>query len=189
MKFNQPTQKTHIGIINILIVLAILFAVVPAVFAEGSGPLTAIPGLGKVPNATLIRMHNTEGNWVREQESLFQTANELSKSWLKLIAAEKKSGKDVTILQAAFDIFDNELTASREIHIQAGVVVFNLIGWKASGEVRDRQAAGQSILDGRTYLNDAKFRLINAMADLRKSFNKWRASRVGPHTFYDVSNP
>ena len=95
-----------------------------------------------------------------------------------MIDAEKKKGKDVTILQTAFNVFDSELTASQEIHNLAGVVIFNLIGWKANGDVRDRQAAGQSLLEGRTTLNDANFRLTQAMSDLRKSFNKWRASRI-----------
>ena len=158
MKIKIPSKKYIFGMLTILITIAVLFSTVPVAYAEGNGPLSPIPGLGRLPNETLIRMHNIEGNWVREQASLFRTANSLSKTFQTLITAEAKKGKNVTILQDAFNVFDTEVTASNEIHNLAGVVVFNLVGWKADGGVRDRQSAGQSLLEGRTTLRDANLK-------------------------------
>jgi hypothetical protein len=189
MKNKKTLVKFIFGMITILITAAVLLTAVPSAYAEGTGPLSPIPGLGRLPNETLIRMHNIEGNWVREQASMFYTANDLSKTFQALINAEAKKGKNVTILKDALVVFDSELTAVQEIHNLAGVVVFNLVGWKANGDVRDRQAAGQSLLEGRTTLRDANFRMTNAMAILRKSFAKWRASRISVPPMLDVDPP
>lgn len=178
MKLHLPPRKFIIGVFSTLVAIAILLSVVPAAYAEGDGPLTPIPGLGRLPNETLVRMHKTEISWYTDQEKLFKKANALSASFTDLIAAETAAQKNVTILQDALIVFNSEVIACREIHNQAGVVIFTLIGFKASGDVRDRLVAGQSLLDGRDTLKDANFRLSLAMADLRKSFNVWRHSFI-----------
>jgi hypothetical protein len=185
MKPSLPSKKLIVSVLSLLVAIAILLTVVPAVYAEGEGPLTPIPGLGRLPNATLTKMHKQEISWYTDQETLFKQANTLSKKFEDLITLEIKSGADVTILQTGLDTFKAEIAASHEIHIVAGNAIFTAIGFRNSGEVKDRLAAGQSILDGRDSLREAHFRLIKAMDDLRKSFAKWRHYRVGdPHTVY-----
>jgi hypothetical protein len=148
---------------SVLIAIAVLLTAVPAVSAESSGPLTPIPGLGRLPN---------------DLQSLFVEANTLSGTFQTLIDAETKGKKNVVDLQDALVTFNSEVTASKEIHILAGNTIFSLVGWKATGDVRDRLAAGASLLDGRTVLKDAHFRLSNAIAILRKSFVLWRQARI-----------
>ena len=82
------------------------------------------------------------------------------------------------MLQDALATFDGELAAGKEIHGQAGGIIYSLVGWHSTGEVKDRQAAGQSLLDGRAALQDANFRLTRAMPALERAFNMWRASRI-----------
>ena len=178
MKKFLQSRMFIVGVLSILIALAVLVSAVPAAYAEGNGPLTQIPGLGRPSNDTLMRMHNKEIGWLKDQESMFFVANRLLKTFQAVIDAESKAGKDVTILVEAYAVFNSELEASRQINTQAGVTILNLTGWKASGDVRDRLAAGQSILDGRVQLKDASFRLTQAIADLRKGFSKWRATRI-----------
>ncbi|HEY3311048.1 MAG TPA: hypothetical protein VGK00_05345 [Anaerolineales bacterium] len=178
MKLNLPSSKIYTGAFSILIVLAILLTVVPAVSAEGNGPLSAIPGLGRLPNPTLVLMHKKEGSWYNDQFDLIRKANLLSKTYQDLINAESKAGRNVSDLVDALATFDAEVTASTEIHNQAGAIIYSLIGWTVDGAVKDRLAAGQSLLDGREALRDSNFRLNNAMNILRKSFVTWRARRI-----------
>jgi hypothetical protein len=183
MKLHMPSKKFIVSTFSLFVAIAVLLTVVPAVYAEGEGPLTPIPGLGRVPNATLTRMHKQEISWYMDQDALFKKANSLSTTFAALITAESKAGKNIDILQAGLDTFNAEVAASREIHVVAGNAIFTVVGFRASGDVYNRLAAGQSILDGRESLNDSHFRLIKAMADLRKSFVKWRQDRIPyPHT-------
>jgi len=178
MKLHLPSKKFIVSSFSLLVAIAVLLTVVPAVYAEGEGPLTPIPGLGRVPNATLVRMHKQEIGWYNDQEALLRQTRVLSSRFTDLIAAQASMGRDTGGLQAGLATFEAEVTASREIHLVAGTAIFNLIAFKESGNVGDRLAAGQSLLDGRTSLKEANFRLTRAMADLRKSFDKWRHSRL-----------
>jgi hypothetical protein len=179
MKLRLPSKKFIVSTFSLLVAIAVLLAVVPAVSAEGEGPLSPIPGLGRLPNVTLVRMHKLEVSWYNDQTALLKKAEQLSAKFADLITAESKAGKDVSMLQAGLDTFNAEVAASREIHALAGTTIFTLVGFKATGDVKDRIAAGQSLLDGRDTLKDANFRLIKAMFDLRKSFSKWRQHRIG----------
>ena len=178
MKMCLPSKNTMVRTMSVLITIAVLLAAVPAVSAESSGPLTPIPGLGRLPNETLVLMHKNEGTWYNDLQSLFVEANTLSGTFQTLIDAESKAKKNVLSLQDALVTFNSEVTASKEIHTLAGTTIFSLVGWKATGDVRDRLAAGASLLDGRTVLKDAHFRLSNAIEILRKSFVLWRADRI-----------
>jgi hypothetical protein len=185
MKLSLPSKKLIVSAFSVLMVIAILLTVVPAVSAEGEGPLSPIPGLGRLPNVTLVRMHKQEASWFNDQEALFKKANLLASKYAALITEVTKSGANPAILQEGLDTFNAEIAASREIHATAGAAIFSLPAFKVNGDVRDRIAAGQSLLDGRDALKDAHFRLIKAMVDLRKNFAKWRHDRVGdPHRVY-----
>ena len=178
MKNNHASWKKIARLFSVIIALAILLTAVPTVYAEGDGPLTPIPGLGRVPNATLILMHRKVGGWLVDQETIFVQAGQLSANFQTLIHAQAKAGKDVTLLNIALANFDAEVAVAREINGTAGVTIYSLTGWKASGDVRDRLAAGQSLLDGREQVKDANFRLTNAMTILRKSLDWWRNARL-----------
>jgi len=186
MKLRLSLKKLIVSSLSLLMAIAVLLTIVPAVAAEGEGPFTAIPGLGRLPNATLVRMHKLEVSWYNDQSSLLKKADQLAATFTDLIKAESSANKDVTILQTALDTFNAEVAASREIHLVAGTAIFNGVAFNASGDlIKDRLVAGQSLLNGRDSLKDANFRLIKAMADLRKSFGKWRHDRVGdPHLVY-----
>lgn len=181
MKLRLPSKKFIVSSFSLIVAIAVLLTIVPAVSAEGEGPFTPIPGLGRLPNITLTRMHKLEISWYTDQEDLFKQANSLSTDFTDLITAESKAGKNVDILQTALDTFSAELTACREIHLAAGTAIFTSVGFRDSGDVKDRLAAGQSILNGRDGLKDANFRLSQAMYDLHKSFTKWRQSRINAH--------
>jgi hypothetical protein len=178
MKMCLPSKKYFVGVLSILIVISILATVVPAAYAEGTGPLSPIVGLGRPSNDTLIRMHKLEGSWFNDQDALLKKANQLSVSFQALIDAESKAGKVVTSLQDAESVFDSEVIASTQIHAEAGAIIYSLVGWNGAGDVRDRAAAGQSLLDGRDKLKDANFRLTYAMDTLQKSFVSWRSHRI-----------
>jgi len=178
MKMSLPSTNVIIRAMSVLIVIAVLLTAVPAVYAESSGPLTPIPGLGRLPNETLVLMHKNEGTWFNNLQSLFVEANTLSGTFQTLIDEGVKNGKDVLALKDALATFDSEVIASREIHTLAGTTIFSLVGWKATGDVRDRLAAGASLLDGRATLRDAHFRLSDAIVILRKSFVIWRAGII-----------
>jgi hypothetical protein len=178
MKLRLPSKKFLLSSFSILIAITILMSVVPAAYAEGSDPLSPIPGLGRISNNTLIHMHKKEGTWFNEQDDLLKQADALGKTFQQLIDAEAKQGKNVSILQDGLATFEAEVTASREIHLVAGASIFSLVGFKVNGDVRDRLAAGETLLSGHASLREAHVRLTMAMKALRKSFVLWRNSRV-----------
>ena len=178
MNMRLPSKKFFVGMLSVLAAIAILLTVVPAAYAEGSSPLSPIPGFGRIANEALVRMHKAEGGWFNDQDTLIKQAGQLSAKFQTLIDTESKSGKNVSMLQDALATFDAEVTAGTEIHAQAGNLIFSLVGWTSGGDVRDRLAAGQSLMDGRAALQDANFRLTRAMPALEKGFTAWRASRI-----------
>lgn len=180
MKLRLPSKKFLLSSFSILIAITILMSVVPAAYAEGNDPLTPIPGLGRISNNTLIHMHKKEGTWFNEQEAILRQADSLAKTFQQLIDAEAKQGKDVSILQAGLATFQSEVTTIREIHLVAGASIFSLVGFKVNGDVRDRLAAGQTLLSGHASLREAHVRLVIAMTDLRRSYAKWRSARINP---------
>jgi hypothetical protein len=185
MKLHLPSKKFIVSSFSLLVAIAVLLTVVPAVSAEGEGPLTPIPGLGRLPNATIVRMHKLEIGWYNDQTALIKKADQLGVKFAALIKSESSEGKDVTILQTALDTFTAEVAATREIHAVAATAIFTAVGYRVDGNVKDRIVAGQSLLDGRDSLKEANFRLNQAMADLEKGFIKWRHYRVGdPHYSY-----
>jgi hypothetical protein len=178
MKMRLPSKKFIIGMLSIMIVIAVLFTVAPAVSAEGFSPDSPIPGLGRLPDATLMHMHVTERGWYTDQDSLIQKANALAKTFQTLIDAETKAGKDVADLQDALANYNNELIAAAQIHANAANIIFDLAAWKGNGDIYDRMLAGQSLQDGRATIQDANFRLTNGMFILQKSFTLWRAQHI-----------
>ena len=188
MNMHLPSKKFFVGMFSILAAIAILFTIVPAAYAESS-PDTAIPGLGRIPNDALIRMHKQEGGWFNDQDALLKEANQLSANFQTVIDAEAKANKNVSLLQDALATFDAELSAGKDIHGQAGNIIFSLVGWRSTGDVKDRLAAGQSLLDGRAALQDANFRLTRAMPALERAFNMWRATRINSNRPTGVPAP
>lgn len=180
MKLSPISRKVNIGFWGAVIAALVLVVAATVAYADSTGPLTAIPGLGRLPNETLIRMHKKEVSWYNDQAALFVQANQLSASFQKLIDAETKKKKDVTYLQQALADFNTEITDSQAVHTQSGAIILSLSAWMVDGSVRDRMAAGQSLLDGRSSLNDVKVRLTHGMDVLNKSFDKWRGLRINP---------
>ena len=178
MKLRLPPKKFILSSFSILIAIAVLLTVVPAAYAEGSAPLSPIPGLGRISDNTLIMMHKKEATWFNEQEALLKQADSLAKTFQQLIDAEAKQGKDVSTLKGGLAAFEAELVPCREIHLLAGASIFSLVGFKVNGNVRDRLAAGQSLLDGHASLKDAHVRLTMAMTDLHRSYARWRHGRI-----------
>jgi hypothetical protein len=177
MKPTLPTKKVLFSMLSLIVVISLLVSVVP-VLAAGSDPVSFIPGLGRVNNATLIKMHQKEGTWFNDQEALLKEADALAVTFTKLIASEAAKKKNVSILNEGLAVFESEIAASRAIHTTAGAAIFATTGFKVNGDVRDRLIAGQQLLDGHASLADAHFRLTTAMADLGKSFKKWRHDRI-----------
>ena len=178
MKLLLPTKKFILSSFSVLIAVAVLLTVVPVVYAESSDPLTPIPGLGKVNNNTLIRMHKSEGTWFNDQETLLKQADALGVTFQSLIDAEAKQNKNVSILQAGLAAFQSEVAICREIHLVAGASVFSTVGFKVNGDVRERFAAGQSLISGHDSLKEAHLRLSIALTELSRSYASWRHSRI-----------
>jgi len=178
MQRRLPSKKILFGLLSALVAIALLVSVIPAMAAGAGDENTPIPGMGRVPNPTLVRMHNKLGSWFNDQEDLLREADGLSQNFQALIDVHQKAGKNVTILENGLATFEAEVAASREIHLVAGAAIFSTAGFKVNGDVRDRLVAGQQLLDGHASLKDAHFRLAQAIHDLRKTFTNWRHTRV-----------
>lgn len=183
MKLHLPSKKFILSSFSALIALVLLLTVVPTVSAEDEGPLTPIPGLGRIPNATLVRMHKQLGGWYGDQEDLLKKASTLSARYQDLITANAAQ-QHADILQEGLATFNAEIEASRQIHLVAGASIYSLVGFKANGDVRDRLAAGQQIIEGLASLREANHRLTIAMSALKKNFAQYRQARHRPPYIY-----
>jgi hypothetical protein len=176
MKLGLPSQKFIFRAFSLLVALALMLSIVPSVAAGDEGPLTPIPGLGRIPNATLIRMHKQLGGWYSDQEDLLKQTAAIASKYQSLIDAS--AGKQhIEILQEGLATFNAEVAACREIHLVAGASIYSLTGFKSNGDVRDRLAAGVQLIDGLASLREANHRLETAMKNLHKNFAEYRHAR------------
>jgi hypothetical protein len=170
---NLKSPKFMLFFASLLVVISLLALPIAAAYAEGTGPVPPISGLGRVPNATLRRMLLRERTWMANQGTVFKDANKLSISFQLLINHEKTKGKDVTDLQIAMNNFDAELLVADGIYKNAIKVLVANSGFDGSFNVTDRAAAGVTFLTARGHLRDAHFRLVTAMDNLRRTYKRW----------------
>lgn len=180
MQTNPKTKKVILFIVSILAVFSLLAVLpTPAAYAGDDGPFTPIPGLGRVPNATLRHMLIRLRGWRDSQTTIFRDANKLATNFQAFIDVEKGKKRDVTELEAALSTFNAEITVAQGVYNNANKLLIANSGFDATFNVTDRQAAAQTFLNTRDYLRDTHFRLVTAMANLKKAYKHFRGTVVG----------
>jgi hypothetical protein len=175
MHIHPKSKKIMLFIASLLAVFSLLAALpTPAAYATKDGPFTPIPGLGRVPDATLSHMLLRLRAWNESQTTIFRDADKLAKNFQSLIDVEKKKKRDVTELETALNTFNTEMTVAQGVYKNASKVLIANAGFNSSFNVTDRQAAGKTFLDARDYLRDTHFRLVTAMNNLTKAYKHFR---------------
>jgi hypothetical protein len=175
MRINPKSKKIILFIVSLLAVFSLLAVLpTPAAYATKDGPFTPIPGLGRVPDATLSHMILRLRAWNESQTTIFRDADKLAKDFQSLIDVGKKKKKNVTELETALADFNAEMTVAQGVYKNASKVLVANAGFNSTFNVTDRQAAGQTFLAAREYLRDTHFRLVNAMYNLTKAYKHYR---------------
>ncbi len=122
----------------------------------------------------LERLYRREQDWLNlQQQNLAKTSQIVSKVQT-YIANQQANGKDVSALQTALGIFQQQIATAQSSHTTAANVLGNHAGFDANGKVIDPIQARQTLLDGRQALRDAHLELRQAVLDLHRALRAWR---------------
>lgn len=179
MKLNFPLQKIVMALIALAVAFTVMVFPVSTASAEKEKPPSPIPGLGRIPDATLTRILFREKASYDSINIVVRDAYQLAKNFQKFITTESKRGRDVSELDAALVAFNTEIEISRTIHAESGRLLGLNSGFHdVSYAVLNRQDAGATILGVRDTLRDAHFRMRTAIQDLERVYKHWRGKFI-----------
>ena len=152
------------------------FTGLPSPQAASLAAPTRTPRAGQQIDQEIVFAFQREQNWLElEQIHITQAGQVISKGQALLDKAQSK-GVDVADLSAALAAFTTEAANARTTHDQAAAILNARNGFDANGNVVDRQAAHQTVLDALTPLRQTHLTLAKAVLDLRIALQTWRLS-------------
>lgn len=175
-------------------ILSVLIAGGIAVTAFGFSPATAVfadTGPTPAPRARrtdeqkdqrLVFNYQNEQQWLSKQQGHLDKANQGVTKVQQLIEKAKGKNVDVSALETALAAFKTKIASAQSAHAQAASILAAHTGFDASGNVTDRTAAHQTLLDGRLALRDAQSILRQATAEFRQAVRTWRQQRLNKAT-------
>jgi len=123
---------------------------------------------------------NMASNLQREQNSLQRQQLHLTRAAQAAVKAQelitKAQAKKVNVdeLVKALADFKAKLAEAQKSHDQAASILSAKTGFDSSGNVTDRTAAHQTLLDARNALRQAHLTLTNGALGLRTAVQNWR---------------
>jgi len=163
-------RKAALAVLAAVLLLASAPAAVP-VYAQGPTPQ---PRGAAVVERILARLYEREQAWLKAQANHLERAGQVADKAQQLLDAAKEKGKDVVALEQALAAFRAGLAESQAAHDQAASILGSHAGFDASGQVTDRQAARQTVVQARRSLAEAHRILVKAVRDLRQAVRDWR---------------
>lgn len=120
-----------------------------------------------------------EQRWFNAQQDAINKTDQAASDVQKVIDAASADGLDVTALQNALNAFNSALSSVKSEHQAAESLINTHNGFDGNGEVTERQAARQTVLDIRTHLMQAHVTLTQAVHNLHNAVLDWRAATFG----------
>jgi hypothetical protein len=135
---------------------------------------TRTPAAGGQIDKELTFALQREQNWLERQQIHLTRANQVAAKAQDLIDKAQAKGVDVTDLVKALADFNTKIASAKTSHDQAASILSAKNGFDANGNVTDRQAAHQTVLDARNSLRQAHLTLANAVLSFHSAVLNWR---------------
>ncbi len=172
MRLSSLTKKV-LGVAATLILVVALFSI-PTATAYADDPYldSNIPSSG-MTNKDIEAMNKHEIAWLLTQNKVFKDGYELETEFQALIDLQVKRNRDSTPLDIILGTYDTSFLDAQAVQLQAAKVIGAQWGFDAQGHVTNREAALQTVTEARYHLRDARYRLLEAIRTLRRSYAAW----------------
>lgn len=172
MKINSLFKKVITVITTLLVVATFFFT--PTTKAYASDPYldSNIPTSG-MTDKDIEYMNQHEIAWLISQNTVFRKAGQLETSFQSLIDLQVKRHGQAPVLDIALGTYDTSYIAAQKVQTEAATVIGKQWGFDAQGHVRNREAALQTVTNGRESLRNARFQLLEAIRKLHRSYAAW----------------
>lgn len=161
-------KKTFKTIVIIATLLAVTLLPTASVFAKGSAQ-------GEI-DAALSKAYAAEQTWLGKQEQALAKADQTAAKVQEVIEKAAARGIDISALQSALATFNSSLAGVKSEHQNAASILSAHSGFDGSGNVTDRQAARDTVMNARRALGEAHISLTEASWALRDAVRDWRAA-------------
>jgi type IV secretory pathway VirB10-like protein len=170
-------KVTRNVIVGLLIVSTLfLMAFTPPIWPQSTGVMAATPKpqAGQNVNKNLALILQREENVSQRQQLHLTKASQVASKAQDLISKAQAKGVNVDDLVKALADFNAKLADAQKAHDQAVSILNAKNGFDSSGNVTDRQAAHQTLMDARDNLRQAHLSLANGVLTLRTAVLNWR---------------
>ncbi len=157
-----------------LVLAGVVAAPTGTVLAQTATP-PARPGL-QSRGERLERWYQREQDWLDKQQQNLDRMNQIASKAQSYIANQQVRSKDVSALQTALAIFQQQIATAQSSHHTAANVLSHHAGYDANGKITNASQAQQTLIDGRQALSDAHLTMRQAVLDLRRAVRAWRVA-------------
>jgi hypothetical protein len=153
-----------------------LTAFTPFTSPQSTGVVAATPNpqAGQRADKNMAFTLQREQNVLQRQQLHLTRAAQVAAKAQDLIGKAQAKGTNVDDLVKVLADFNAKLADSQKSHDQAGSILSAKNGFDGSGNVTDRTAAHQTLVDGRDNLRQAHLTLTSATLGLRTAVQNWR---------------
>jgi|GEM_PF-4111688 len=177
MKISSFVKKA-LTVAAILIVVATFFFQ-PATVAYADDPYldSNVPSAG-MTNKDIEYMNKHILAWMKTQGQVFVDMHDTEIDFQALIDLQIQKKGDAQALEVALDQFMTDFHIAWDIHNEAAKIIGTQWGFDAQGHVTNREAALKTVTDGRYYLRDARFRMLESLRMLKRDYAAWRYKHI-----------
>jgi|GEM_PF-787820 len=181
-------SKVVTGVVAVAIAAVGVFAMPTTTYAQGTNPPTTPTAPGKPDKdkakenqgKAFEKLYERLQKNLSEFKSHLDKANEVATKTQEVIAEAKSKGKDTTAAEAALATFKTELAKAQTSYDEAKKILDAHAGFDADGQVTDRDAAKDTVLNAAKALREGQKTLAKAVRDAQKAAKDLRKNKATP---------
>ncbi|HVM70245.1 MAG TPA: hypothetical protein VMT91_00695 [Anaerolineales bacterium] len=131
---------------------------------------------GNVQNQGSQMDYQFEQKWLTIQTENSSRANDFIAKVQDLITQAQSKHEDTSALESALTTFQSQLATVETDDNNVSTILTTHAGFDASGNLTDPTAAAQTVKDARQALSNASSTLFQAISDLQKALQTWKAT-------------
>jgi hypothetical protein len=163
-------MKKTSSFLSLLVIVSLLIGALSLAFpAAAQAKTEANPA-----DTALTQAFNTENKWLAQQQQAIAKAEQAGAKIQQLIDTAAAEGLDVSVLQNALAAFNAEMATVKAENESAANLLAAHNGFDEQGNVTDRQAARQTVLDAKQALWQAHVTLSQAARSLHQAVREWK---------------
>jgi hypothetical protein len=153
-----------------------LTAFTPFTWPQTAGPTAATPNpqAGQRADKNMAFNLQREQNVLQRQQLHLTRATQVATRAQELISKAQGKGVNVDDLIKALADFNAKLAEAQKSHDQAASILNAKTGFDSSGNVTDRTAAHQTLVNARNALRQTHLSLSSGVLSLRTTVQNWR---------------